>query len=909
MKKATRLVSLLLAASMAFGLCPVSAFADYTGGGNIHTTVAVQTTDAENGDDTSRTVTVSDEASFRTAVGAVNAGTYDTIQLVDNITLSQPITLSKSATIQSSGSYTLTVSSNSSYTENFVTVSTGSTLTLTDLSIKVAALVGTKVKSLFLVNGTLDLEGSTSIDCDKFCRAVYVQNGTLNLRGNSQIMNGHTTVGYSGYDMFGGGALLRGTSTMSMEQNSRITSSSCTSSGGGVTIDNTATLIMSGSSSIEKCSADSNGGGVYSNGSLIMNDSSCITGCTSKLTSSSSFAGGLFVSPNGTLKITSSNAGIYNNEAKYASDIRLKSGCTVTLPAPPAKTFQDTQKLIDGWYPDDTGNRYEDTENPASVDTSSWNATQLDQDYGLIAAYRKKIPTHTITLPDNITTITVGEGDAATTKTVDSTTHAVEVEEGQKVTFTVSPADAMLRTHPSSLPSDLLTSNGGGSYSFTVPDANVTILQFNKLKIDPATGAPVTDGTYCSTSLTKTWYGDGWNYNGTTLVINPSATIDFDGSVVKVPVTVGLGTDTSMVATIKNGIFTKALTLRNNSIFEDSLYITSDTPAFSTDGTLNVPAGSTVNGVECSSPVYVAGNVALTIDMPAGTSDKHWEATGEKADGTTETVDLTALPNAGGSVTGSIKFTYGKNSEYSELTLTLADNAQPFTPDASNFDYTEPTGLTDKNTADEVDDAVRGAITAKNGVEMSDVEVIYIDSEGTQLSDAPTAAGDYTFKLKVKAKDGVYTAAEVTNHGAWKFSITSTTVDPTDPTDPTNPDQPADSTGEGVAVVLGTVAVGGAAYLLGTQLWLETNLPGGVIPTSREQLAVLLWQQAGKPEPAPAALYTDISAEAEETQKAARWCVQKGLMRDFAEGTCFKPGDYVFRPQVIKAWCDVQAMC
>ena len=120
------------------------------------------------------------------------------------------------------------------------------------------------------------------------------------------------------------------------------------------------------------------------------------------------------------------------------------------------------------------------------------------------------------------------------------------------------------------------------------------------------------------------------------------------------------------------------------------------------------------------------------------------------------------------------------------------------------------------------------------------------------------------------------------------------------------PEQPADDAGTGVAIVLGGAALGATAYVVGTQLWLETHLPDGVIPTSRQQLAELLWNAAGKPQPASTALYADISAEAADSQLAARWCVEQGLMADYGE--TFKPSAYVFRPQVIKAWNDVQSM-
>ena len=116
-----------------------------------------------------------------------------------------------------------------------------------------------------------------------------------------------------------------------------------------------------------------------------------------------------------------------------------------------------------------------------------------------------------------------------------------------------------------------------------------------------------------------------------------------------------------------------------------------------------------------------------------------------------------------------------------------------------------------------------------------------------------------------------------------------------------------DSGAGGAAVaVIGGAAIGGAAYLIGTQVYLTSVLPEGAsIPSNRQQLADLLWTAAGKPQPASTALFTDISAEAADSQKAARWCVEQGLLKD--TGSTFKPDKHTFRPQVIKAWNDLQA--
>ena len=129
----------------------------------------------------------------------------------------------------------------------------------------------------------------------------------------------------------------------------------------------------------------------------------------------------------------------------------------------------------------------------------------------------------------------------------------------------------------------------------------------------------------------------------------------------------------------------------------------------------------------------------------------------------------------------------------------------------------------------------------------------------------------------------------------------STPVGPIDPgtDEPINPEpdfpgEVGDDEGFGaaVAVVAGGAAIGGAAYLLGTQIYLESVLPAGAaIPHTRAQLAQLLWTSAGKP--VPKAVLADTS----DAATALAWCVESGLLP--AEG---KSESYVTRVQVIKAW-------
>ena len=107
-----------------------------------------------------------------------------------------------------------------------------------------------------------------------------------------------------------------------------------------------------------------------------------------------------------------------------------------------------------------------------------------------------------------------------------------------------------------------------------------------------------------------------------------------------------------------------------------------------------------------------------------------------------------------------------------------------------------------------------------------------------------------------------------------------------------------------VAIVAGTTAWFAGSAVMGyeavTYSILADLLPKGTpIPRTREQLAVLLWSTAGKPEPAAPAVYSDVVEP--DTAKAARWAVEAGLLPDMGEGS-FTPGKRVTKVQVIRAW-------
>lgn len=121
------------------------------------------------------------------------------------------------------------------------------------------------------------------------------------------------------------------------------------------------------------------------------------------------------------------------------------------------------------------------------------------------------------------------------------------------------------------------------------------------------------------------------------------------------------------------------------------------------------------------------------------------------------------------------------------------------------------------------------------------------------------------------------------------------------PTDDPGELDPAFSSGAAaLGIVLGTAGLGYATYIYGSSLYLHYALPDGFIPSTRQELANVLWTTAGKPDPVSTALYTDIPADNIEQQKAARWCAEQGLLSD--HGATFGPDTKVTNARIIRAW-------
>lgn len=122
-----------------------------------------------------------------------------------------------------------------------------------------------------------------------------------------------------------------------------------------------------------------------------------------------------------------------------------------------------------------------------------------------------------------------------------------------------------------------------------------------------------------------------------------------------------------------------------------------------------------------------------------------------------------------------------------------------------------------------------------------------------------------------------------------------------DETDPVGPSDTGNIQGAISAVVVGAAA-GAIIYEAGTGIYRVINMPGIPMPSNRIELAELLWEHAGKPEPVSTALYSDIDEGDTDAQKAARWAVEQDLMKDDADNNKFHPAFPVSKLRVCLTW-------
>lgn len=166
------------------------------------------------------------------------------------------------------------------------------------------------------------------------------------------------------------------------------------------------------------------------------------------------------------------------------------------------------------------------------------------------------------------------------------------------------------------------------------------------------------------------------------------------------------------------------------------------------------------------------------------------------------------------------------------------------------------------------------------------------------LIDCRAADADVSIMSSVVSNGG--NTYEIPVRGYEKIVLVTEVPAPPTPGDPGELDPAFSSGAAALGIVLGTAGLGYATYVYGSSLYLHYALPDGFIPSTRQELANVLWTTAGKPDPVSTTLYTDIPADAIEQQKAARWCAEQGLLSD--HGATFGPDTKVTNARIIRAW-------
>jgi hypothetical protein len=348
-----------------------------------------------------------------------------------------------------------------------------------------------------------------------------------------------------------------------------------------------------------------------------------------------------------------------------------------------------------------------------------------------------------------------------------------------------------------------------------------------------------------------TFQGGSYNFRGTIsngtfqgILHNDSGTIS--GGTFKEAVEVNAASGTE--ATIEGGTFEKRVTLKR-----------SDTPITISNGLFN----GEVVAEECYAPLSISGGLFTNaVDVSS--------------------TDPSKLSITGGYFVNEPTLPVGSDTRFT----TVSDQSCRAFHVRVNGDFSEngysklyvPRGSSERQA---------NPITVKTDTALTDC-----------LADGESIMG--TDKVR-KNNDGSYTIEVYQPE-----SIVLVTEKPAPPT-PDKPDEPGDEIDPGfssgaaaLGIVLGTAGLGYITYAHISSLYLYYTLPGGFIPSTRQELANVLWTTAGKPDPVSTALYTDIPADAIEQQKAARWCVEQGLLSDY--GATFGPDTTVTNARIIRAW-------
>lgn len=812
-----RILSMLLALSMALSVCPVSAFADT--GGMLSNPAAPQTVDEQN-DLLSKEHQVSNDADFKQEVDAINndtsSDTLHNISLSNSIHVTDEVTFKAGRCVQIIGN---------GHTINF---SVNGTL---------------KVSGAELALSNVCLDGQSQTRC---APGVTVESGgTLKMGENSCIQNFTNSAGSGG--VYAG-------------------------SGGGVYVGSGSTMTMNGGT-IKDCSA-SDGGGIYAAGAVVLNGGT-ISGC--KAVGSYRSGGGIYIGPSGSLTMgggsiescTASNWGggvfaqgtfeltggsITHCSALSGGGVNI-SGATTTLNGGTISNCKATRG--GGVYIAGSDGSILEMKNGSITDCEATGDTSRLMGGGVYINNRMTMT------GGSITGCTADDGGGIYNY------HTLALTGGTVCNNTAKTqgADIYLGSWMSS--TSLLDAAAMGQTYGT-------------------TGSKI-DGWYEDASDARYNPGpDGTPVDVKTLTPNMALVASY-----RIPSTITVNGGTASVGgtTVTEAKKGETVTIEANPDTEDVHFAGWDSKSKGVSFDNNKDDRKTTfvmpgNDVEIST--IRAYHVAVTD----GTASSDYAIENDDVVLTyTGAYDFVNWQVDGQDINGSTFAMRGHAVKVTPVVKAIAQYTLTVDP---------PEGIA----ADAVTVTV-GGNQVKSAAEGAAVSIAF--NASALPADGSKAFGEWVVAdaggKPVTVTDGTFTMPA--SNVVVSFTLKQ----------PDNPDTPSDggSGDSGAGAVIAGAVIGTATYLVGTHAWLHHLY--GFIPQNHIQLALALWKRADCPQPESTALYPDIDKDDDDAQAAARWCVEQGLMKDYHktdkdgnEEVTFKPYRYVFRPQAIKAWYDLEKL-
>lgn len=306
------------------------------------------------------------------------------------------------------------------------------------------------------------------------------------------------------------------------------------------------------------------------------------------------------------------------------------------------------------------------------------------------------------------------------------------------------------------------------------------------------------------------------------------------------------------------------------------------------------------------------GSVALTYSDEVEKVELNGKELTEKEYTVQELAQMMKLTSRSSDIKATLNVTYKKTGSYTfgiavndsndeticnaDAKVVVGEKAADLTPATKLYTLTvKNADVTIKNGDEEIkaEKNDKGELIAKVP-EKADVTVTYTSQSDAVAFDQWTITTDKTLDVDVK-----------NNPLKFQMPAGGVTIEAMTKDASIEEDEPNIL---GTAAVVGTAAVGTAILAwqgcqLGTELYLKTALPAGTaIPTNRAELALLVWNHAGKP--APAAV---LPADATDTQKAIAWAVENDLLKAAKDnGETYVDTDSVSRVEVIRVWNKAQ---